>query len=88
MHLIHIRIHCNIVNNKAHLKHCAFYSLKGINTLVNEYIMLNSSINRYCMKKFKKNMPSYLAVTSNGLFSFKPFEKRQFEEKICFSKLF
>ena len=33
-------------------------------------------------------MPSYLAVASNGLFSFKPFEKRRFEENICFSRLF
>ena len=50
MNLIHIRIHCNIVNYKADLKHCAFHSLKGINTLVDEYVMLHSSKNWYCMK--------------------------------------
>ena len=54
MNLIHIPIHCNIVNYKANLKHCAFHSLKGINTLVNEDIML-ISINCYCMKIFLKN---------------------------------
>ena len=75
MNLIHIQIHCNIVNYKANLKHFVFHSLKGINALVNGYIMLNSSINCYCIKTQKK-MPSYLTVTSNGLFLIKSFEER------------
>ena len=44
------------------------------NTLLTECIMLNSSINCYCTR-YKTNMLSYLIVTSNGLFWFKPFEE-------------
>ena len=60
MNLIHIHIHCNIVDYVVNLKHCAFHSVKRVgSTLLTENIMLNSSIIFIACQR-KKNMPSYL----------------------------
>ena len=44
MNLIHIRIHCDIVNCKVNLRHYALYALKA-SELLTEYIILHTRIN-------------------------------------------